>query len=485
MVAPDVVVRSPSTVRPPSAWRGRRRFLGLALGVTVAVVLTLVVVRGGARRTEVGPNLIVNPAGGVHLLDENNSPSVAVNPRDSANVVEVNRLDRPRFSARLSWSADGGRSWQPNDLPLPAGRDRPYAPDVAFAPDGTLYVSYVNLVGAGNVPDALWISRSSDGGRSLSPPVQVAGPLSFQARLAVDGRGTVHLTWLKANQVGLLTLVGPPSPVVASSSTDGARTFSAPVAVSDAGRSRVGAASPVIDSSGDLVVLYEDWKDDRRDFENLEGPPWDKPFSLVVSRSSDGGRSFSPGVEIESGVVPTRRFLAFLPEFPSIAAGPHRSLYVSWADGRNGDLDVFLRRSPDGAGWSAPVRVNSNPLGDGTSQYLPRVGVAPGGRVDVAFLDRRADPANLANHTHLATSSDQGRSFRDLQVSSGPSDSRIGPTPNDTAEPLEADLGSRLGLASGKGGTLVVWTDTRDGNQDTGRQDIFVARVSRPGSPSK
>jgi len=347
------------------------------LGLIVAAVAAVVSLRdGGGGGSRVAAAVAVTPDGGRHIVDANNSPSVAVNPTNANSMVVVNRLDRPGFSATLSWSEDGGRSWKPSELPLPAGVDRPFAPDVAFAADGTLYVSYVNLAGEGNVPDALWVSRSPDGGRSLAAPVKVAGALSFQARLAVDHAGRVHVTWLQASGVGLLTLVGPPSRIVASTSTDGARTFSTPVVVSDAARPRVGAASPVVDSSGDLVVLYEDFKGDRRDFENLEGPPSEQPFSLLVSRSVDGGRSFSEGVEVDAGLVATRRFLVFLPEFASIAAGPNRALYVSWSDGRNGDDDVFLRRSPDGVAWSPPVQVNDNRRSDGTSQYLPRVAVA-------------------------------------------------------------------------------------------------------------
>jgi hypothetical protein len=134
------------------------------------------------------------------------------------------------------------------------------------------------------------------------------------------------------------------------------------------------------------VVPYEDFKNDRRDFENLEGPPDPGPFSLVVTRSDDGGCSFSSGVEFEAGIVPTKRFLVFLPELPSLAAGSGELLYAAWHDGRHGGEDVFLRRSDDGgATWSGPVRSNDNAVSDGTDQYLPRVAVAPDGRVDVLF----------------------------------------------------------------------------------------------------
>ena len=425
---------------------------------------------------EVGTNLLLNRPG---PIDANNTPTVARNPRRSRNLAVVHRVDRPGYSATLLWSLDGGRAWGATALPLPAGTDRPFAPDAAFAPDGTLYVSYVNLAGNGNVPDNLWVARSDDGGRTLSAPTRVAGRLSFQARVVAGEGGTVHVTWLQAAEVGLALLGQGPHPIVAARSTDGGRTFSPPVTVSDPGRERVGAASPVIDGRGRLLVLYQDFKDDRRDFQNLDGPPWEGEFALVLASSEDGGRSFAPGVELESAVVPARRFVVFLPEFPSIAAGRGGRLYVAWADARHGDEDVLLRRSADGGrSWSRPVRVNDNPAGDGTTQYLPKVDVAPDGRIDVLFLDRRRDALDVMTDVTLASSHDGGRSFADVRLSSHSFDARIGPS---TPPHVGVDFGSRIGLSSADGSSFAAWADSRMGDLDTGRQDIVGATFDVPG----
>ena len=410
------------------------------------------------------------------IIAANNSPELVRNPRRAGNVVLVHRIDRPTFSAAVQWSADAGGSWHETALPLPAGKDRPYGPDAAFAPDGTLYVVYANLVGVGNVPQSLWVSTSRDGGRSFSAPVHVSGLNSYQARIAVDHSGTVFITWMQARDVGLYRIVALPSPIVEVHSRDGARTFSAPVVVSDAQRERVGVATPVIDSRGDLVVLYEDFKKDVRDFEDLDGPAWDQPFALVLTRSSDGGRSFFPGREVDSSIIPAHRFLVFLPEFPSISAGFGGKLYVAWSDARNGDEDVFLSASSDaGRTWSGPVRVNDNRIGDRTAQYLPTVEAAPDGRIDVVFLDRRNDPRNVMTDTYLATSYDGGRSFANNRISTNSFSSLVGPVAN---AHLPVDFGSRLGLLSSDDGALSAWTDTRSGSVDTGRQEVAVAQVN-------
>ena len=455
----------------------RTTFALLALAFAALAVVGVALRVAANRDASVAENVLVNRPG---IVEAHNSPSLARDRRRGRTVVAMHRIDRPAFSAILSRSPDGGRTWQTTALPLPRGLDRPFAPDAAFGPDGTLYVTYVNLEGPGNVPANLWLARSSDGGRTLSPPVRIAGRLAFQARLAVDAAGTVHVTWLQARDVALFALVGPPSPILATRSTDGGRTFSRPVQVSDPNRPRVGAASPVVDSRGRLVVLYEDFKDDRRDFQNLSGPPPSQPFALVVTRPVGAG-PFSQGVELESGVVPSRRFLVFLPEFPSLAAGPDDNLYVAWADGRNGDEDVFLRRSADGGRtWSAARRVNDNPRRDGTAQYLPRVDVSSDGRVDVAFLDRRRDKKNVMTDATLASSGDDGASFHNTRLSSRSFDSRVGASPGPQ---FPVDFGSRLGLLSGNGRSLAAWTDTRLGTADTGRQDIFAASYDVRESP--
>jgi hypothetical protein len=169
----------------------------------------------------------------------------------------------------------------------------------------------------------------------------------------------------------------------------------------------------------------------------------------------------------------------FLPETPSIAPGPRRSLYVAWADGRNGDEDVFLRRSGDaGRSWGRAVRVNDNALRDRTDQSLPKVATAPDGRVDVVFLDRRRDPTNVMTEATLAVSRDGGRRFENVRLSATPFDSRVGPQTG--PDYLGTDLGSRLGLVSSRRSAFAVWTDSRRGNETTGRQDIAAARATIP-----
>ena len=488
---------TPTALARRRPWPVVSAAVGLALaGVAVFGVMSRQPVDA---RIEPGPEVFITDPGPEGNVDANNSPGVAANPRDRDNIVVVNRVDAPYFSADLHWSKDGGRTWSTTDLPLPEGTGsdgpplelspdgevvfvdtkRPFAPDVAFAPDGTLYVTYVNLMGRGNVPDNLWLARSDDGGATLTEPMRVAGDRVYQARVVVDPDGVIHVTYLQADDIAVWALPSP-AEVVATRSEDGGETFSEPVAVSDPDRPRVGAASPVIAADGDLVVLYQDFTDNVRDFQNLEGPAWDGASALVVTRSSDGGRSFSPGVEVDDGVVVGKRFIVFLPEFPDIAAGPDGELYVVWADARDGDADVLLSRSSDGGRtWTQASRVNDDPPGDGTSQYLPAVAAAEG-RLDIVYLDRRGDPEDVMTAVSLATSTDEGASFAIVQLSSRSFDATIGPETQQAH--IEPGVGSRLDLVSWDDAALAVWTDTRVGEDkpEFNRQDLLAARADLP-----
>jgi hypothetical protein len=103
------------------------------------------------------------------------------------------------------------------------------------------------------------------------------------------------------------------------------------------------------------------------------------------------------------------------------------------------------------------------------SQFMPAVGVAPDGRVDVVYYDRHNDVADIRNEVSFQSSYDHGKSFSPpLRVSDKSFDSRIGyGSQRDLPQ-----LGSRLSVLSTDAGALAVWTDTRGGTVETGKQDL-------------
>ena len=136
--------------------------------------------------------------------------------------------------------------------------------------------------------------------------------------------------------------------------------------------------------------------------------------------------------------------------FPQIAIDPNsKRLYVTWSDYRNGDLDVFIAASDSGGKhWSAPVRVNNDPVHNGAEQFFQCLAVDPAdGSIDVIFYDRRGDPQNRKQIVVLARSTDGGRSFSNYAW---------------TDNPFEASgvfFGDYSGIAAYGGRVYGIWTE--------------------------
>ena len=412
------------------------------------------------------------------LIGAHNSPSLAQNPAKPKELVITDRVDLPDYSATVHISTDGGRTWRPSSLVLPPGGGKLYAAAAAFSNKGTLYVLYVILTGPGNNPTSVWIERSNNGGATFDQPSMVNGPYSYQTSLAVDPKtGRVFVAWLQADleaQTCNLCFAKTGIPIVASHSDDSGHTWSPPAQVSDPGRARIGAPVVRVDSKGNPYVLYVDFGNDRQDWEDLAGT-YDGKFTLVLARSDDRGTSFKPGTIVDSDVVPTQRFLVYLPPKPSLAVKGN-TIVVAWADGRSGDNAVLVRHSTDGGvTWSTPVQASVPPAGTAGDQDLPAVDIAPDGRVDVLFYDRSMDTHKTSANVVLATSSDSGASFHVVPMSSQPSNRFVGP--RFTMLDPEADFGTVISLHSTNNAALGAWTDTRMGTPDTARQDIFFGAI--------
>lgn len=427
-----------------------------------------------------GPNLAINDgASNPRDLNANNSPTLVRNPVEQDNLVAVNRIDSPAYSCALHVSFDGGGRWTQTGIPAPTGEEpKCFAPDAAFSSDGTLYVSYVTLKGRANAPNNVWISRSTDGGKTLEAPVKTPlGARAFSVRLTADPASPkrIFLTWLKAEELGLYQFSTTGNPIMAIRSDDGGVNWTQASRVSSASRQRVVAPTPAAGKAdGELNVLYLDLGDDVLDYagghRGRGGPAYDGDWQLVLARSTDNGATWKESV-VDDALTPTERFIVFTPPAPSLEVDRDSgTLYAAFHDARGGDPDVLLWSLPSGAGeWSGPVRVNDTPKGDGTAQYLPELAVAPDGRLDVLYYDRRADRTNVLNEMSLQYSTDEGKTFSPrVKLSDRAFSSRIG----SGLERELPDLGSRLGLLSTNTRAYAIWTDTRGGSVRTAKQDI-------------
>jgi hypothetical protein len=150
---------------------------------------------------------------------------------------------------------------------------------------------------------------------------------------------------------------------------------------------------------------------------------WNDRDGIMFAVSKDGGRSFNHDRRILVtgppffGITGVSRSNGF----PQIGIDPRGGkkggkLYASWSDYSNGDVDVFVSSSSDhGHTWSAPVRVNSDPIHNGKDQFFQWMAVDPkSGAVNVVFYDRRNN--NDLTTVTLARSTDGGKTFNNYAL---------------------------------------------------------------------
>jgi hypothetical protein len=463
-----------------------RRAVLFAAGVSLAAGIHL---GGEGGRAAVQPQALSEvpvTANDLRAPRAQNSPMLAADPTNSRFVVAATRRDAPDFSCGLELSGDGGRGWVPTTpVPkLPSGVEKCYSPEVAFDRDGVLYYLFVGLHGRGNTPIGVFLTSSDDRGRSFSKPQRLLGPGNYQVRMAIDtsrgNKGRLHLVWLQTNASAPTGgLPPPPNPILTAYSDDGGQSLSRPNQINDRQRPLSVAPALALGPGGAVHVLYYDLQDDRVDYQGLTGPAWSGRWSLVATSSFDGGRHFARGVLVDDQLKPPGRvMLIYTMPPPALAADRSGGLFAAWYDARNGDWDVFLNRSPDaGRSWGKPLRLNDDRLGNGRDQYLPRLAVAPDGRVDAIFYDRRRDSKNVRNDVYYTFSRNGGQTFSpNLRLTSASSDSRSGQRYLIPSAKGLVDFGARLALLSEPSHAVAAWTDTRNASISP-HQDIFATEV--------
>lgn len=174
--------------------------------------------------------------------------------------------------------------------------------DLAVGPEATLYAAWTEYEGR------LRFSRSTDGGRSFSEPLHVAGSNAEPARgpsLAIDATGTVHLAWTVGGD--------PEADIHYARSDDEGRSFGASTTVAESdGHSD--APTLAADRAGTLHLAYG---------ESSTNPP--DRYHIRYTRSTVKDHAFrapktisAPNAEIEST------------HFPSMQVSGTDTLVVLW-----------------------------------------------------------------------------------------------------------------------------------------------------------
>ena len=223
--------------------------------------------------------------------------------------------------------------------------------DLVAGPNGTLYAAWTEYDGA------LWLSRSSDAGRSFAPAQRIAAGARHPARapsLALGPDRTVYLAWTTGEDEG--------ADIHFSKSTDGGANFSRPERVAPS-KNYSDAPKLAVGPGGVLHLAYAE----------SSGGPFAR-YHVRYTRSADGGSSFEAPREISRPMPGSFAGAAF----PALSVDAQGRVYVLWelyADERQGPRGLGLAVSIDGGrSFASPSVVpdSMDPAGgfNGSSQGL-------------------------------------------------------------------------------------------------------------------
>lgn len=411
----------------------------------------------------VGTNINVTKATG-----DNAEETIAINPRNPLNLFEDDT-----WSVVGRFSLDGGMTWSNSNLSALGTSDG----DVSSAFDdyGNLFLVQFSSVSALNIV----VGLSTNGGASFSllyetstrnndQPTIVTGPSS------TPGQGSVWISYTDKNnnlevQGAAVTGLGSVGAFSAAQSPPGSTN-------GDFGDICVGPA-------GQVMVVYQDnttteGPDTIRENVNTSGLGGTFGAQSSATATQVGGFTSIPAQPIRS--IDAEAGLAW-----DRSGGPFQGrVYLMYTDRLNTssvDTDVYLRHSDDGgATWSAPVRVNDDPVGNGKSQFLPRISLdQTTGYIAVSFYDCRDSANNTTTEFWAAVSTNGGVSFLpNVKVSTGVSSALVS-----VIEANSFDYGDYTGLTFYGGVLYPCWADNSDstGDNPNGAMnyfDVYTARIT-------
>jgi hypothetical protein len=446
-----------------------------------------------------------------------NEQQIVVNPTNPMQLAAIWRDFRLGYrQVGYGYSTDGGQTWTNPGLFVDPHYANDSDPALAVSATGTFYAMLLAYTGNTSLPNGMLCYRSLNGGMTWEergfainavPNVFEDKELIACDRSFTPRRGRLYCVWDRFNETNIYCVA----------SGDEGATWTPAVRVSNQSSNQF--PCPAVGPDGTLYVAWTYYGG-----------------YLRLDKSTDGGATFGSDVNITSIYNPAPTLNGGVDAICSpaldvdITGGPFNGrLYVVYLNRVNNDYDIYIRHSIDhGATWSTARRINDDTVNNGRDQFHPWVTVDNTGTLSAVWLDRRQDPANLQWHCYMSQSTDGGMTWSaNQQISTVPSDPgqmmvggaptidyeadraakmargpvlKSGRTEGDQA--LEEDnrhgdphndqdhdqtragvIGEYIGIASYDGYATPVWTDTRNGNQDTyAAFDAAVMAVNEQGA---
>jgi hypothetical protein len=132
----------------------------------------------------------------------------------------------------------------------------------------------------------------------------------------------------------------------------------------------------------------------------------------------------------------------------------------------NGSDVMFVRSTDGGQTFSAPVRVNDDPVNHSKWHWFGTLSVAPNGRIDSVWLDTRNAPNNTDSQLFYSFSTDHGVTWAPNVAVSNSFNPFLG-------YPNQSKLGDYITIVSDNGGGNVAYAATFNSEED-----VYFVRVT-------
>jgi hypothetical protein len=260
-----------------------------------------------------------------------------------------------------------------------------------------------------------------------------------------------------------------------SRSTDGGATWMSPISIPSAPV----WGTPDVDTNGNLFIGGGDFGSSFFCIRssNAQNGNVTPTFDQNVSVNLGGSVLFD--AQINPGGLAGQIFLAVDRSGTATNNNIYMLATVQQFSASNGSDIMFSRSTDSGLTFSAPHRINDDPVNQNKWHWFGTLAVAPNGRVDSVWLDTRNAPNNIDSQLFYSWSTDGGVTW----APNVPVSSSFNPH---EGWPVQQKIGDYLTIVSDNTGGDVAYSATFNFNPNTGQheQDVYYVRVFRSGGPT-